>query len=179
MTTHSPEHSFCGPQAFDLRRELYRIARVDLTDIPGVSTLTAQVILTEIGPNVSRFRNASAFCVLARPLPRKANQRRQGTFVQDTKGKEPGSDCTSARSPLTLSRKRLLWRPLSPYACQTRSSASYHRHLTRWHGLFITSSGPRHRTPKRFFTSATIKLGNALKDDSEDNLRTLGSKSFQ
>ena len=46
---------------FDLRRELYRIAGVDLTDIPGVSTLTAQVILTEIGPDVSRFRNASAF----------------------------------------------------------------------------------------------------------------------
>jgi transposase len=47
--------------AFDLRSELYRIAGVDLTDIPGVSTLTAQVILTEIGPDVSRFRNASAF----------------------------------------------------------------------------------------------------------------------
>jgi hypothetical protein len=46
---------------FDLSRELYRIAGVDLTDIPGVSTLTAQVILTEIGPDVSRFRNASAF----------------------------------------------------------------------------------------------------------------------
>jgi transposase len=47
--------------AFDLRSELYRIAGVDLTDIPGISTLTAQVILTEIGPDVSRFRNASAF----------------------------------------------------------------------------------------------------------------------
>jgi transposase len=46
---------------FDLRRELYRIAGVDLTDIPGISTLTAQVILTEVGPDVSRFRNASAF----------------------------------------------------------------------------------------------------------------------
>jgi transposase len=47
--------------AVDLREELYRIAGVDLTDIPGVSTLTAQVILTEVGPSVSRFRNASAF----------------------------------------------------------------------------------------------------------------------
>ena len=46
---------------FDLRRELYRIAGVDLTDIPGVSAATAQVILTEIGTDVSRFRNASAF----------------------------------------------------------------------------------------------------------------------
>ena len=46
---------------FDLRAELYRIAGVDLTDIPGVSAMTAQVILTEVGPDVSRFRNASAF----------------------------------------------------------------------------------------------------------------------
>jgi transposase len=47
--------------AFDLPSELYRIAGVDLTDIPGVSANTAQTILSEVGPNVSRFRNASAF----------------------------------------------------------------------------------------------------------------------
>ena len=47
--------------AFDLRSELYRIAGVDLTDIPGVSAATAQVILTEIGTDVNRFRHASAF----------------------------------------------------------------------------------------------------------------------
>ena len=46
---------------FDLRGELYRIAGVDLTDVPGISAATAQVILTEIGPDVRRFRNASAF----------------------------------------------------------------------------------------------------------------------
>jgi hypothetical protein len=45
----------------DLRSELYRIAGVDLTDIPGVSATAAQVILTEVGPDVSRFRHASAF----------------------------------------------------------------------------------------------------------------------
>ena len=46
---------------FDLRGQLYRIAGVDLTDIPGVSATTAQVILTEVGPDVTRFPNASAF----------------------------------------------------------------------------------------------------------------------
>jgi transposase len=46
---------------FELRSELYRIAGVDLTDIPGISAITAQVILTEIGPDLQRFRNASAF----------------------------------------------------------------------------------------------------------------------
>lgn len=46
---------------FDLGSEIYRIAAVDLTDIPGISAATAQVMLIEIGTDVSRFRNASAF----------------------------------------------------------------------------------------------------------------------
>ena len=47
--------------AYDLKSELYRIAGVDLTDVPGLSTLTAQTIIMEVGPDVSRFKNASAF----------------------------------------------------------------------------------------------------------------------
>ena len=47
--------------AFDLKAELFRIAGVDLTDVPGVSAITAHTILMEVGPDVSRFRNASAF----------------------------------------------------------------------------------------------------------------------
>src|SRR5437867_5130521 len=49
------------PAGFDLRGELYRIFGVDLTDVPGISAVTAHTILCEIGPDVSRFRNASAF----------------------------------------------------------------------------------------------------------------------
>lgn len=47
--------------AFDLKEELFRITGVDLTDVPGISTLTAHTILMEVGTDVSRFRNASAF----------------------------------------------------------------------------------------------------------------------
>jgi len=47
--------------AFDLRGELYRIVGVDLTDIPGINAVTAHTIVSEIGTDVSRFRNASAF----------------------------------------------------------------------------------------------------------------------
>jgi transposase len=46
---------------FDLKAELFRIAGVDLTDVPGISTITAHTILMEVGPDMSRFRNASAF----------------------------------------------------------------------------------------------------------------------
>lgn len=49
------------PRVFDLRRELYRIFGVDLTNVPGISAMTSQTILCEAGTDVSRFRNASAF----------------------------------------------------------------------------------------------------------------------
>src|SRR5450755_4584198 len=44
-----------------LRSHLYRIFGVDLTAIPGISVLTAHVILSEIGPDLTKFRSASAF----------------------------------------------------------------------------------------------------------------------
>lgn len=47
--------------AFDLKAELFRIIGVDLTDVPGISAITAHTILIEVGPDLSRFRNASAF----------------------------------------------------------------------------------------------------------------------
>lgn len=46
---------------FDLRGHLYRIFGVDLTEVPGLNALTAHVVLAEIGPDLSRFANASAF----------------------------------------------------------------------------------------------------------------------
>jgi transposase len=36
--------------------------RLVLTQIPGINTLTAQMISTEIGPDFSRFPTAATFC---------------------------------------------------------------------------------------------------------------------
>ena len=49
------------PRTFDLRGELYRIFGVDLTNVPGISAITAQTILCEIGTDVFRFRNVPGF----------------------------------------------------------------------------------------------------------------------
>ena len=40
---------------------LYRIFGVDLAEVPGVSSLTAHMVLTEVGPDLRRFPNAAAF----------------------------------------------------------------------------------------------------------------------
>lgn len=52
---------FGNEPSFDLRTHLYRIFGVDLTAIPGVNVLTAHTLLAEVGPDLSRFRTASAF----------------------------------------------------------------------------------------------------------------------
>jgi transposase len=46
----------------DLRPELYEKFGVDLTGIEGIGVLTGLVLLTEVGPNVSRFRSEKHFC---------------------------------------------------------------------------------------------------------------------
>jgi len=46
---------------FDLRGHLYRIFGGDLTEVPGLNALTLHVLFSEIGPDLSRFANASAF----------------------------------------------------------------------------------------------------------------------
>lgn len=46
---------------FDVRSELFRIFGVDLTGIPSINTLTAHTLLTEIGPDLSKFANCAAF----------------------------------------------------------------------------------------------------------------------
>jgi transposase len=46
---------------FDLSGELKRIAGVDLTRIDGVGSLTAQIVLSEIGPDVSKWATEKRF----------------------------------------------------------------------------------------------------------------------
>ena len=46
---------------FDLRDQHYRILGVDLTEVPGMSSLLIHTILAEVGPDLSKFRTASAF----------------------------------------------------------------------------------------------------------------------
>jgi transposase len=46
---------------FDARTLLYRMSGVDLTQINGIEVTTALTIMSEIGPDLSRFRSAKAF----------------------------------------------------------------------------------------------------------------------
>lgn len=46
----------------DMRTELYKKFGVDLTAIEGIGVLTGLIMLTEVGPDLSRFRTEKHFC---------------------------------------------------------------------------------------------------------------------
>src|SRR5262245_34689085 len=47
---------------FDVRTALYYVVGIDLTEIEGISELTALTIISEIGPGVSQFATVKKFC---------------------------------------------------------------------------------------------------------------------
>src|SRR5262249_16410585 len=51
-----------NPPGFDVRAAVDYVGGVGLTEIEGVSELTALTVISEIGPGVSRFATAKQFC---------------------------------------------------------------------------------------------------------------------
>ena len=54
---------------FDLSQALYRLAGIDLTQVPGLDTLTVQVILTTIGTDMSKWPSVKHFASWLRLAP--------------------------------------------------------------------------------------------------------------
>lgn len=47
---------------FDVKTHMHRILGTDLTRIDGISELTAHVVFTEVGPDLSQFKTVGHFC---------------------------------------------------------------------------------------------------------------------
>jgi transposase len=59
----SQSHSKNAPRnAESVRRHVYRIAKVDLLAIPGVSASVAQTLLAEVGSDLHQFKDEKHFC---------------------------------------------------------------------------------------------------------------------
>ena len=66
----SQSHSKNAPRnAESVRRHLYRIAKVDLLAIPGVSASVAQTLLAEVGSDLHQFKDEENFCSWLGLLP--------------------------------------------------------------------------------------------------------------
>jgi hypothetical protein len=156
--------------SFDLSRELYRIAGVDLTDIPGVSTLTAQAILTEIGPDVSRFRNASAFASWLGLCPEKRISGGRVLSCKTRKVKSRAAIALRLGPTRFAAQKTTLENSFAVCVPNSERRKLPRPRLIRWRELSITSSEPRRPITKLSFTSAMNKPGSAQEIDSGGRL---------
>jgi transposase len=60
-STKTNSHCKNAPD-FDVRRQLYRVTGVDLTAVDGLNEGTSQIILSEIGTDMSKWRTDKHFC---------------------------------------------------------------------------------------------------------------------
>jgi len=47
---------------FDVKTHMHRLLGTDLTEVDGISDLTAHVVFTEVGPDLSKFKTVNHFC---------------------------------------------------------------------------------------------------------------------
>lgn len=121
---------------FELRSHLYRVFGTDLTQVDGISVLTAQTLFAEIGPNLSKFPSVNHFCSWLGLCP---NNKISGGRILAAKTR-PGSN--RAAQALRLAA-HALWR-----------SQSYLGHYYR-------RMRARHGTPKAI-TATAHKLARIL-----------------
>jgi transposase len=59
--TSSPRRGKGNEPNFDLRAQMYRIIGTDLTQIDGISAVTAQIFFSEVGSELSKFKSKNHF----------------------------------------------------------------------------------------------------------------------
>jgi len=80
-------------QANNVREQSYRVLGVDLTQVDGINGHFLQVFLSEVGPDLSRFRSASAFASWLKLSP---NREVSGGKVLKTRTERSGSRMAKA-----------------------------------------------------------------------------------
>lgn len=82
------------PPPFDLRAHLFGLCGVDLTRINGIDSLTALKVLSEVGPDLSRFQSAKHFASWLGLCP--------GTRISGGKSLSGASKRTTSRAAQAL-----------------------------------------------------------------------------
>jgi transposase len=109
-----------NPLPRDIRPELAKIMGVDLTLIPGLNALGALIILSEIGPDLKRWRSAGAFAAWLGLAP--------GSKIS-------GGKVLSSRTPHVMNRVAILLRLAALVVGRTETAlGSFYRRIRAKHG---------------------------------------------
>ena len=128
---------------FDVRAALYYVTGVDLTALDGIQAVTALVVVSEIGLDMSRFPTVKHFCSWLGLCPRvkQSGGRVRSSRTRKGKGRAARALCQAARS---------LWR------CRT-SLGSYLRRLKARLGPPEATTATAHKLARQLYQ--TLKSG--------------------
>ena len=124
---------------FDLKIHMHRLFGTDLTEIDGVSDLTAHVFFTEVGPGLSKFKTFGHFCSWLGLCPNNKISGGKILYVSYPARIEPSSSCPSALSQFFVEQQILPWRLLSTDACSTWGTKGNYSHCSQTGANHISS----------------------------------------
>jgi len=122
---------------FDLAASLYAVAGVDLTQIDGLDALTAQVILSEIGTDMSKWPTVKHFASWLGLCPQ--HQITGGKIKQRGTAKNQNRASTALRVAA-----QALWHSQS-------ANGAYYRRIRAKHGPAIATTATAHRLARTIY----------------------------
>src|SRR5204862_1258753 len=138
----------CGRKAnhprFDVRTALYYVVGIDLTEIEGIEEMTALTLISEIGPEVSKFATVKHFCSWLGLCPQlkktggrvKSSRTRPGTNRAATAFRLAANSLYASKGALGASLRRPKARLGAPQAVTTTAhQLARTEYLALKHGL--------------------------------------------
>ena len=136
--------------AFDLRTQLYRTAGVDLTAIEGVSTLTAQTVLSEIGVDMSAWPTTKHFASWLGLCPQ--NHISGGRVLKRGTAKVANRAAQALRmAAMSLHRSKSML-------------GSYYRKMKSKHGPQVATTATAHKLARIIYTMLKNKTAYVAHD---------------
>ncbi len=148
---------------FDIRSQLYRILGTDLTQVDGISVLTAHTIFAEIGPDLSKFPTVNHFCSWLGLCP---NNKISGGRILSSRTR-PGSN--RAAQSLRLAA-RALWKSQS-------FLGHFYRRMRARHGSPKAITATAHKLARIVFH--LIKTGKTYDETVFANQEALHKQRLQ
>ena len=111
---------------FNLRDHLHRIAGVDLTKINGLDVQTVQIIISEVGVDMSRWNTEKSFASWLGPVSGQSAQRWQNPKTGDPAGRKPRGHCLTFGGVEPYPKPKCARGQLPPITIQARRPQSDH-----------------------------------------------------
>lgn len=164
-----PQQSYYEKKAtcFNLSQQLFNLVGVDLTAIDGLSALTVQTILTEVGLDMSKFKTAKHFASWMGLAPNT---------------KKSGGKVLKSRTPKVKNRAANAFRMAAQSVNRNKSAlGAFYRRIKAKHGSPIAITATANKIARVFYTILKTKIPytREASDSYDESYKKLQLKRLQ